>query len=137
MDLNNFTKYAKITMSASEADQLKIKVVLIMKIKGYTLHGDYYLADEVITCTNWKEACEMKEIITLPNGKAVIAHTLSKEELKTIPKEERKCGQWYWSCTPSADSYAWDVDDDGVFSYYSINGSIDYGGARLGFKNPF
>ena len=109
----------------------------IMEIKGYTLHGDYYLADKVITNVDWEEACKMKEEITLPNGKTVIAHVLSKEELETIPREERKCGNWYWTST-LYDSYNhWVVNFYGDF--HTNNGSyyIYDGGARLGFKNPF
>jgi hypothetical protein len=112
-----------------------------MEIKGYTLHGDYYLADDVIPNVTWKEACETKEGIALPNGKTVIAHTLSKEELETIPKEERKISKnghfWYWTSTSYAGSGAWYVSDNGVFDSDYIYDSDDYGGARLGFKNPF
>ena len=107
-----------------------------MEIKGYTLHGDYYLADKVILNKNWKEACAMKEIVELPNGETVIAHTLSKEELETIPKEERVNG-WYWTGTPYGDIYAWYVSPGGDFSYIYVNHMGGYGGARLGFKNPF
>ena len=105
-----------------------------MKIKGYTLHGDYYLADKVITCTNWEEACKMKEVITLPNGKMVVAHILSKEELGTIPRKERgnrSC--WYWTSTSDSDMSTWFVSLFGDFGkldgcFYSGDG-----GARLGF----
>jgi len=111
------------------------------EIPGYTLHGDYYLADEVITNKTWKEACEMKEVITLPNGKTVIARTLSKEELETIPKEERKIDEnghwWYWTRTPYDSSDAWGVRYNGDFNDYNFDSSNDSGGARLGFKNPF
>lgn len=120
-----------------------------MEIKGYTLHGDYYLADEIIPNKTWKEAIKMKEEITLPNDKKVLAHILSKEELETIPQEERGISEnghwWYWTRTPSpdADDDAWTVYNDGSFynggvteSIGFINGS-DLGGARLGFKNPF
>lgn len=106
-----------------------------MEIKGYTLHGDYYLADKIIPNKTWKEACEMKKEITLPNGKKVIAHILSKEELETIPRKERKCGKWYWTSTPGAD--AWYVYSDGDFSNYKVTSVSVSGGARLGFKNPF
>jgi hypothetical protein len=109
-----------------------------MEIKGYTLHGDYYLSDKVIPNKNWKQACEMKEEITLPNGKTVIAHTLSKEELETIPQEERKINYWYWTSTPYGANDAWDVNIYGDFNYYNcIANDNGYGGARLGFKNPF
>jgi predicted glutamine amidotransferase len=108
-----------------------------MEIKGYTLHGDYYLADKVIPNKNWKEAIKMKEEIALPNGKKVIAHTLSKEELETIPKEERDCRKWYWTSTPYDDDHAWTVHSSGDFLNLYINYSNDNGGARLGFKNPF
>ena len=114
---------------------------MIMEIKGYTLHGDYYLADKVIPNKNWEEACEMKEVITLPNGKTVIARTLSKEELETIPKEERKIDEnghwWYWISTPYGSSSAWGVDSIGVLIIDAFTYSDDVGGARLGFKNPF
>ena len=106
-----------------------------MEIKGYTLHGGYYLADKVIPKKNWKEACEMKEIITLPNGKKVIAHTLSKEELKTIPFEERKHNKWYWTSTLENDYNAWCVNYCGDFEFQNIDNS--YIGIRLGFKDPF
>jgi len=111
-----------------------------VKIEGYTLHGDYYLADNVIPNKSWKEACEMKKEITLPNGKKVLAHILSKEELETIPQEQRKINEnghwWYWTRTPYAD-YAWSVYGDGDFLSNHITTSSDIGGARLGFKNPF
>lgn len=113
-----------------------------VKIPGYTLHGDYYLADDIITYTNWEDACEMKKTIILPNGKKVIAHTLSKDELETIPKEERKISEnghyWYWTSTPYGDYDAWLVYSTGGFlnvNYFTYSG--DYGGVRLGFKNPF
>jgi len=112
-----------------------------MEIKGYTLHGDYYLADEVIPNVTWEEALKMKEEIALPNGKKILAHTLSKEELETIPKEERKISEnghfWYWTSTPFDDYYAWGVSYCGDFGIININDSDDNGGARLGFKNPF
>jgi len=111
-----------------------------VKIEGYTLHGDYYLADNVIPNKSWKEACEMKKEITLPNGKKVLAHILSKEELETIPQEQRKINEnghwWYWTRTPYAD-YAWSVYGDGGFLSNHITTSAGGGGARLGFKNPF
>lgn len=108
-----------------------------VKIKGYTLHGDYYLSDKVITNTTWKETCEMKEEITLPNGKKVIAHILSKEELETIPQEERKCDKWYWTSTHYFEYLEWTVDDDGSFISAVFGSRYGNGGARLGFKNPF
>jgi hypothetical protein len=105
-----------------------------MKISGYTLHGDYYLADEVIPNKTWKEALKMKNVITLPNGKKVTAHILSKEELETIPIKERKCGKWYWTSTPYDDNYAWYVNSDGdVNGNSGVTGSNDFGGVRLGF----
>ena len=118
----------------------KLAVTRDVKIPGYTLHGDYYLADNVIPNKSWKEACEMKKEITLPNGKKVLARTLSKEELETIPEEERKIDEnghwWYWTRTPGGSDCAWLVYADGDFSYSFVD-SDDYGGARLGFKNPF
>ena len=109
-----------------------------MEIKGYTLHGDYYLADEVIPNKTWEEAITIKEEITLPNGKTVIAHTLSKEELETIPQKERRMRyNWYWTNTTDGDNYACFVCLNGDFYYNRIIISYDTGGARLGFKNPF
>lgn len=78
----------------------------------------------------------MKKPVKLPNGEIVVAHTLSKGELKTIPEKERKCDKWYWTRTPSVSNNVWYVDSDGGFRY-DISSSYDYGGARLGFKNPF
>jgi len=118
----------------------KLTVARNVKIPGYTLHGDYYLTDEVIPNKAWEEACKMRKPVRLPNGEIVIAHTLSKEELETIPQEERKIDKnghfWYWTSTPGNDNYAWIVNGNGDF--YNIH--IIYsggGGARLGFKNPF
>ena len=54
-----------------------------VKIPGYTLHGDYYLADEVIPNKTWEEACKMKKPVRLPNGEIVVARILSKEELES------------------------------------------------------
>ena len=107
------------------------------KIKGYTLHGDYYLADKVIPNKNWEEACKMKEEITLPNGKTVIAHVLSKTELETVPKEERKCGNWYWTSSAYDSDTHWSVHKNGDFNTGSDSYNDNNGGARLGFKNPF
>lgn len=109
------------------------------EIPGYTLHGDYYLSDKVIPYKNWKEACDLRGLVILPNGKKVIAHTLSKEELETIPRKERAMGKyWYWTNTFIDDDVAWIVYDDGDFDIsHDVNLSSAYGGARLGFKNPF
>jgi hypothetical protein len=104
-----------------------------MKIKGYTLHGDYYLADEVITYTNWEEACEMIEEIILPNCKKITAHTLSKEELESIPEKERECGRWYWTNTSVGSCGAWNVLYHGSFLTKVIGNFNSTGGARLGF----
>jgi len=108
-----------------------------MKIPGYTLHGDYYLADEVITNVTWEEACKMRKPVRLPNGKTVIAHTLSKKELETIPQEERKIDKnghyWYWTSSPSGDYYACYVYISGDFLHNIITYSGGTGGARLGF----
>lgn len=109
-----------------------------MKIPGYTLHGDYYLADKVIPNKNWNEACKIIKEITLPNGKTVIARTLSKAELETIPQEQREISEnghvWYWTSTPFNDYYAWLVFDTGDFYYvYDITISSGNGGVRLGF----
>lgn len=109
-----------------------------MKIPGYTLHGDYYLSDKVIPNKTWEEAIKMKEVITLSNGKKVIAHTLSKKELENIPQEERKISEnghwWYWTSTPYNADYAWDVNRGGDFIYYTITSTTNRGGARLGFN---
>ena len=108
-----------------------------MKIPGYTIHGDYYLADKVIPNKTWEEACKMKEMITLPNGKTVIAHTLSKEELKSIPLKERKISEnghyWYWASTPYNGNYAWLVLPNGGFYNVNVTCNGGNGGARLGF----
>ena len=113
-----------------------------VKVHGYTLHGDYYLADKVITNVKLEKALKMKEEITLPNGKTVIAHTLSKEELETIPREERKIDEnghyWYLTSTPYNSKCVWYVVKDGGFFVHSVAyHSYASGGARLGFKNPF
>lgn len=108
-----------------------------VKIEGYTLHGDYYLADKVIIGVDWEDACEMKQTVVLPNGKTIIAHTLLKEELNSIPLEERGTdNDWYWTST-SYDEHMWIVGFDGNFydTFFSYGDSN--GGVRLGFKNPF
>jgi len=107
-----------------------------MEIKGYTLHGDYYLSDKVIPNKSWKQALKIEEEVTLPNGKKVLAHILSKEELATISQEERGMEDWYWTSTP-LDGYAWIVNDKGGFNSFYIFLGGESGGARLGFKNPF
>jgi hypothetical protein len=104
-----------------------------MKIPGYTLHGDYYLANKVITNVNWKEACEMKKIITLLNGKTVVAHILSKEELETIPREERNFGSWYWTSSLFDNDEVWYVTGFGTFYHHGINNPIR-SNVRLGFR---
>jgi hypothetical protein len=119
----------------------KFTVARNVKIPDYTLHGDYYLADKVILNKNWEEAKIMTQTIDLPNGKKILAHTLSKEELETIPKEERKISEnghcWYWTSTPDNGNNAWYVNYYGDFDYYCVTESDGGGGARLGFKNPF
>jgi hypothetical protein len=119
----------------------KLAVARDVKIPGYTLHGDYYLADEAISYTNWEVACKMKKPVILPNGKTAIAHTLSREELESIPREERKISEnghcWYWTSTPYGGDYAWYVNNFGDFDYGGVAGNYGGGGARLGFKNPF
>jgi len=102
-----------------------------MKIPNYTLYGDYYLSDKVFNYTNWKEACEMREEIILPNGKIVFAHTLSKEELETIPKKD--CDKWYWTNTSNGCGAAWFVGHNGNFGYNDVSNYGYYGGTRLGF----
>jgi len=108
-----------------------------MEIKGYTLHGDYYLTDNVIPNKSWKQALKMEEEITLPNGKTIIAHILSKEELKDIPQEERGMEDWYWTSTSDGDECSWIVNGKGGFNSFHIFLGGESGGARLGFKNPF
>lgn len=112
------------------------------EIPGYTLHGDYYLADKVIPNKTWEEVCDLRGLVILPNGKTVVARTLSKIEFETIPREERKISEnghfWYWTSTPSADYGAWIVYGTGDFyDIFGVDYSGDGGGARLGFKNPF
>ena len=114
-----------------------MKKIMEVKVPGYTLHGDYYLADKVITNVDWEEACKTKKEITLPNGKKVIAHILSKEELETIPEKERKCSNWYWTSSARGSGRHWIVYDSGDFGAYYVSSNDYYGGARLGFKNPF
>jgi hypothetical protein len=103
-----------------------------MEIPGYTLHGDYYLADEVILNIAWKEAFKMKKVITLPNSKKVIARTLSKEELLTIPLEERRCNLWYWASSLFDNDEAWYITSYGTFYHHGINNTI-HCNVRLGF----
>ena len=112
---------------------------------GYTLYGDYFLSDTVITNKSWNEARAMTESVTVTLGnktKTATARTLSKSELETLTQEQRKISEnghaWYWTSTPDDGNYAWYVGDNGDFgSYDGINDSNDDGGARLGFKNPF
>jgi hypothetical protein len=116
---------------------------------GYTLYGEYFLSNTITPNKNWNEACAMTESVTVTQNynygsaetKTVIAHTLSKAELETIPQEQRKISEnghvWYWTNTPDGDNYAWDVGSSGDFSYTDIDSSAGYGGARLGFRNPF
>ena len=107
------------------------------KIEGYTCYGKYYLADKIFKDVYLKKALEMKEEIIFPNGKIAIAHTLSEEELETIPKVARACNEDYWTSTPDRTIY---------YSHYFVSnrGNICYGNndynniaVRLGFKNPF
>ena len=111
--------------------------IMEVKVHGYTLHGDYYLADKVITNVDWEEALRMERVVALPNGKTVVAYTLSKAELETIPKEERKCGNWYWTSITYDGERHWYVNGGGGFGIGSDGIDDDNGGARLGFKNPF
>ena len=111
-----------------------------VKIPGYTLHGDYYLADKVVRNRNWKQSQYLKVVVDLPDGKKVVAHTLSKDELETIPEEERKCDNWYWTRTDygiGLTAYGFFVREDGSIDYRHIIDHDDAGGVRLGFKNPF
>jgi hypothetical protein len=107
------------------------------KIEGYTCYGEYYLSNTIIKNKTFYEAMLIKEIVNLPNGKTVTAHTLSKEELESILEEGRAFYGWYWTSTPYIDIYAWDIHGNGDFYNGYINLSSDGGGARLGFKNPF
>lgn len=104
-----------------------------MKIKDYTLHGNYYLSDYVFKNNNWENACKFKKDIILPNGKTVVAHTLSKKELETIPIEQRKLGKWYWTSDCNSSNFAWFVCVDGSFDDIHIEFCGSFGGIRLGF----
>lgn len=114
---------------------------------GYTLYGDYFLSNIIIPNRNWSEACAMTQNVTVTQNynigtktKTVIAHTLSKAELETLSAEQRKIDEnghyWYWTSTPYDGNHACYVNLVGFF--FLNNDQIDnYGGARLGFKNPF
>ena len=104
-----------------------------MEIPGYTLHGDYYLSYKIIPNKTWKEACEMKKEITLPNGKKIVARTLSKKELESIPREERGFNGWYWTSTLYDGDGAWCVTNIGDFYDLYFIFSFGTGGVRLGF----
>lgn len=111
---------------------------------GYTLYGDYFLSNVIIPNKNWSEACAMTQNVIVTRGaetKTVIAHTLSRAELKTLTPEQRKLSEnghtMYWTSTPIDDSNAWSVVYSVDFRNSNINYSGDSGGARLGFKNPF
>lgn len=108
---------------------------------GYTLYGDYFLSNTIIPNKTWNEACAMTQNVIVTRGaetKTVIAHTLSRAELKTLTIDQRKTSdKWYWTSTPIDDSNAWGVVYGGDFRNYYVNYSYDDGGARLGFKNPF
>lgn len=111
------------------------------KIKGYTLHGDYYLADKVIPDKTAYEALHTEEEITLSNGKTVIARVLSREELDTIPLEERQIEVSYWTSTEVVFEHTylacWALNSKKSNNFF---GEYTYGGTyaiRLGFKNPF
>lgn len=111
---------------------------------GYTLYGDYFLSNTIIPNRNWSEACAMTQNVIVTKGaetKTVIAHTLSKAELRTLSAEQRKLSEnghvWYWTSTPIDDSNAWCVVYSVDFRNTNVNYSGDTGGVRLGFKNPF
>ena len=120
---------------------------------GYTLCGDYFLSNTITPNKTWNEACAMtssnitvtQNYILDTQTKTVTSRTLSKEELETIPQEQRGIGTsdnghfWYWTSTLYDGNRAWRVQSHGEFNniYGDISNSIDNGGARLGFKNPF
>jgi hypothetical protein len=116
-----------------------------IKIPGYTLYGNYYLADKIIPVVNFWKALRTSEEIKLPNSnRIVIARVLSAEEIKKIkPKEKRsfyKNGKpmWYYTSTTNKDGDVLIVVDNGNF--YTLSPTDDAassGGVRLGFKNPF
>ena len=128
---------------------------------GYTLYGDYFLSNTITPNKNWNEALTMTENITvtqkittidiylfsgekeqtLTSSKSATAKTLSKAELETLTTEQRKIDDngriWYWTSTPYGDDNAWHVNGNGDFVNILLTLSSGYGGARLGFKNPF
>ena len=143
------------TYTAGEGIKIENGVIsVIPRIKvgnptcpGYTLYGDYFLSD-IITPKNWNEACNMNIEVAVSQNynyggvetKTTTARTLSKSELESLTPEQRKIYDhgrtWYWTSTLHDDSRAW-VVGSGTFGYGSINDGFDYGGARLGFRNPF
>ena len=114
---------------------------------GYTLYGNYFLSN-TITPKNWNEARDMNIEVAVSQNynyggvetKTTTARTLSKSELESLTLEQRNIydrgRSWYWTSTLYDDSRAW-VVGSGVFGYSSINDGYEYGGARLGFLNPF
>lgn len=134
----NSNELAQFVPAHYKIDGEKLNEVFQMsatKIPGYTLHGDYYLSDEIIPCANWCVAKEIRKEIILPLGKTINARTLSKKELESIPRKERGIDNlWYWTSTPNGNYSSWYVNGNGDFDYYNISYN---GGVRLGFKNPF
>ena len=129
---------------------------------GYTLYGNYFLSNTIITNKNWNEACAMTANVTITktitttttylvsgektsssiSTKIATTKTLSKAELETIPREQREISEnghvWYWTSTPYDDRHALYVSSSGYFCHDRIiDDSVYNGGARLGFKNPF
>lgn len=111
---------------------------------GYTLYGDYFLSNVIIPNKTWNEACAMTQNVIVNKGaetKTVTARTLSKAELRTLTPEQRKLSEnghdWYWTSTPIDDSNAWSVVYSVDFRNSYVYASVDSGGVRLGFKNPF
>lgn len=108
------------------------------KIEGYTCYGECYLSNTIIENKTWKEAMELKETVVFPNGKTVIAHTLSKEELETTPfAKRRRYEKAYWTSTPYepwGDNHHWCVGGNSCFYFCLDTRAIS---VCLGFKNPF
>lgn len=120
-----------------------------IKIPGYTLYGDYYLADKIIPIENFWKAMRTSEEVkvklpNLPNRDRIIARVLSAQEIKKIkPPEKRaffKNGEpmWYYTSTRDKNGDVLIVVDGGRFSTLSPeDDAAGSGGVRLGFINPF
>ena len=80
---------------------------------------------------------------------------LSKEEVKALPEDIRKCNDWYWTKTNASDqsdkfTYAFRVNSDGYLSYIGVSSDCGVGARpavsldtsslytkKKGDKNPF